>query len=91
MIRPPTVSRETLLKFANEFYQRKMARQRKKREERKLERKIEKSLTMDTFGRGELYDLKYSLFIRVFYLLLSIYYIIYRFQFNLVQNKVGLT
>ena len=77
MIRPPTVSRETLSKFANEFYQRKMARQRKKREERKLERKIEKSLTMDNFGRGELYDLKYSLFIRVFFIFCYLYIISY--------------
>ena len=53
MIRPPTLSRETLGKFANEFYERKMTRQRKKREERKLERKIEKARTMDSFGRGD--------------------------------------
>jgi len=51
MIRPPILSRETLSKFSNEFYERKMARQRKKREEKKLERKIEKSMAMDSFGR----------------------------------------
>ena len=52
-MRPPILSRETLSKFSNEFYERKMARQRKKREEKKLERKIEKSLAMDSFGRSE--------------------------------------
>lgn len=51
MLKPPIVSRETLLDFSEEFHMRKLQRQKKKREERKLERKIESRRTTDMFGR----------------------------------------
>ncbi|XP_065055414.1 E3 ubiquitin-protein ligase RNF10-like isoform X2 [Rhopilema esculentum] len=51
MIRPPVLSRDTLAKFADEFHQRKLARQRKKRDEKKFQRQIERKMTIDSFGR----------------------------------------
>ena len=52
MIKQPVLSKETLRLFAEEFRQRKIFRQRKKREERSVARKIERRLAVNSFGIG---------------------------------------
>ena len=53
MIKQPVLSKETLRLFAEEFRQRKIFRQRKKREERSVARKIERRLAVNSFGIGK--------------------------------------